>query len=98
MEVVIGIEPHKTSHHAFAVDDREVELAQLSVRATRTQTQRLLAWAEPYEQRRWAVEGADGLGYLLSQQLVAAGTLALAPRRRFLIWAGRQIPAVVVGG
>lgn len=73
MEVVIGIDPHKASHHAFAVDDREVELAQLSVRATRTQTQRLLAWAEPFEQRTWAVEGADGLGYLLSQQLVAAG-------------------------
>jgi transposase len=73
MEVVIGIDPHKASHHAFAVDEREVELAQLSVRATRTQTQRLLAWAEPFEQRVWAVEGADGLGYLLSQQLVAAG-------------------------
>jgi transposase len=73
MEVVIGIDPHKASHHAFAVDEREVELAQLSLRATRTQTQRLLTWAEPFEQRTWAVEGADGLGYLLSQQLVAAG-------------------------
>ena len=73
MEVVIGIDPHKASHHAFAVDEREVELAQLSVRATRTQTQRLLAWAAPFEQRVWAIEGAEGLGYLLSQQLVAAG-------------------------
>ena len=43
------------------------------MRATRTQTQRLLAWAEPFERRTWAIEGADGLGYLLSQQLVAAG-------------------------
>ncbi len=73
MDVVIGIDPHNSSHHAFAVDDREVELAQLSVRATRTHIQRLLAWAEPFEPRTWAVEGADGLGYLLSQQLVAAG-------------------------
>ncbi len=73
MNVIIGIDPHKASHHAFAVDDREVELAQLSVRATRTQTQRLLEWATPFEHRTWAVEGADGLGYLLSQQLVAAG-------------------------
>ena len=73
MEVVIGRDPHKASHHAFAVDDGEVEVAQLSVRATRTQTQRLLAWAEPFACRRWAIEGADGLGYLLSQQLVAAG-------------------------
>jgi hypothetical protein len=35
MEVVIGVDPHKASHHAFAIDDREAELAQLSVRATR---------------------------------------------------------------
>jgi len=73
MDVIIGIDPHKASHHAFAVSDREVELAQLSVRATRTQTQRLLAWAASFESRTWAIEGADGLGYLLSQQLVAAG-------------------------
>src|ERR1700712_3073305 len=73
MEVIIGVDPHKASHHAFAVDDREQELAQLSVRATRTQAQRLLVWAEPFEQRTWAIEGADGMGYLLSQQLVAAG-------------------------
>jgi transposase len=35
--------------------------------------ERLLSWAAPFEQRTWAIEGADGLGYLLSQQLVAAG-------------------------
>jgi transposase len=73
MEVMIGVDPHKASHYAYAIDDTEAELAQLSVRATRTQTQRLLAWAEPFERRTWAIEGADGMGYLLSQQLVAAG-------------------------
>lgn len=73
MEAVIGVDPHKASHHVFAVDDREAELGQISIRACRTQTERLLAWAEPFERRRWAIEGADGLGYLLSQQLVAAG-------------------------
>jgi transposase len=52
MDVVIGIDPHKASHHAFAVDDREVELSKLSVRATRRQTERLLAWAEPFTSRR----------------------------------------------
>lgn len=46
MSVVIGIDPHKASHHAFAVDEREVELAELSVRSTRTQVERLLSWAE----------------------------------------------------
>ena len=90
MDVIIGIDPHKASHHAFAVNDREVELAQLSVRATRSQTQRLLRWAEPFACRTWAIEGADGLGYLLSQQLVAAGervvnvSATLAARTRLL--------------
>ena len=73
MNVIIGVDPHKATHHAFAVDDHEQELAQISVRATRTQTSRLLAWAEPFQQRTWAIEGAGGLGYLLSQQLVAVG-------------------------
>ena len=73
MNVIIGVDPHKASHHVVAVDDHEQELAQVSVRATRTQTTRLLAWAEPFPQRTWAIEGAGGLGYLLSQQLVAAG-------------------------
>jgi transposase len=73
MDVIIGVDPHKASHHAFAVDDREVEVAQISVRASRTQVERLLAWAAPFEHRTWAIEGADGMGYLLSQQLVAVG-------------------------
>jgi transposase len=73
VHVIIGVDPHKASHHAFAVDKHEAEVAQLAVRATRTQTERLLAWAAPFTSRTWAIEGADGMGYLLSQQLVAAG-------------------------
>ena len=33
----------------------------------------LLEWAALFPQRRWAIESAGGLGYLLAQQLVAAG-------------------------
>ena len=62
MEVIIGVDPHKASHTAVAIDDHEVELAQKSVRASRTQVERLLAWAEPFEARTWAIEGADGIG------------------------------------
>jgi transposase len=32
-----------------------------------------LDWASRFERRRWAIESASGLGYLLAQQLVAAG-------------------------
>ena len=43
------------------------------MRATAAQVEQLLAWAEPFPARTWAIEGADGMGYLLAQQLVAAG-------------------------
>lgn len=72
MDVVIGIDPHKATHTAVAVGDGEIELGRLEIRSGRGQLDRLLAWAEPFAQRRWAIEGAEGLGLLLAQQLVAA--------------------------
>lgn len=38
------------------------------VRACRTEVTQLLSWAEPFPHRTWAIEGADGLGYLLAQE------------------------------
>lgn len=73
MAVVIGIDPHKQSHQAVALDDRESELSRLEVRATKTQVDRLVRWAAPFPERTWAIESAGRLGYLLSQRLVAAG-------------------------
>lgn len=73
MSVMIGIDPHKGSHAAAAVDTREVALAELEVQASRRQSRELLAWAERFPVRRWAIESANGHGYLLAQQLVAAG-------------------------
>lgn len=77
MSVIIGVDPHKATHTAVAVDCNEVELARARVRATRKQVPELLSWAEPLGQRTWAIESAGGLGYLLSQQLVAAGETVL---------------------
>lgn len=71
--VMIGIDPHKGSHTAVALDADERVLAELKVRADRRQTERLLGWAAPFQARTWAIEGAAGLGYLLAQQLVNAG-------------------------
>jgi transposase len=73
MQVVIGIDPHKASHTAVAIDRGEVELSSVRVRATRRQVDQLVEWAEPFEKRTWAIESAGGLGYLLAQQLVARG-------------------------
>lgn len=71
--VLIGIDPHKASHTAVAIDNDESKLGEVRVRADRGQLERLLDFAASYESRTWAVESAAGLGYLLSQQLVGAG-------------------------
>lgn len=73
MTVIIGVDPHKQSHTAVAICGDEREVAKVTVRATRQQTTKLLAWADPFETRLWAIESAGGLGYLLAQQLVDAG-------------------------
>jgi transposase len=75
--VMIGIDPHKASHTAVAIDPAEVPLGQLQVRACAAQAERLLAWAQAWPQRTWAVEGAGGVGHLLAQQLLAAGERVL---------------------
>jgi transposase len=73
MQVVIGVDPHKASHTAVAIDEAEDEVSSVKVRATRRQVEQLVRWAEPFEERRWAIESAGGMGYLLAQQLVARG-------------------------
>jgi transposase len=77
VKVMIGVDPHKGSHTAVAIDDGEDALAQAKVRASRRQLDQLLEWAAPFAERTWAIESAGGLGYLLAQQLVAAGEAVL---------------------
>ena len=69
---IIGIDPHKGSHTAIAIDVRERQLGQVRVRASARQAEVLLQWAARWPTRAWAIEGARGLGYLLAQQLIAA--------------------------
>jgi Transposase len=76
-EVMIGIDPHKSSHTAVAIGRGEEPLGELQVRACPAQAGQLLAWAREWPERAWAIEGAAGLGNLLAQQLVAAGERVL---------------------
>ena len=76
MTVMIGIDPHKATHTAVAIDGDERPLARLQLTTADDQTVRLLAWAAPLgpeQGRTWAVESAGGLGKLLTQQLLDAG-------------------------
>ena len=73
MAVIIGVGPHKASHTAVAIGAAEQVLGELRVRSSADQVGRFLSWAAAWPERTWAIEGASGLGYLLAQQLVAAG-------------------------
>src|SRR4029077_20684122 len=74
MTVIIGIDPHKSTHTAVAINGDEQPLARLQLTAGPAQTGRLLAWAAPLgEDRTWAIESTGGLGKLLAQQLIGAG-------------------------
>jgi transposase len=75
--VMIGVDPHKASHTAVAISAAEESLGELRVRACAAQAERLVAWARAWPQRTRAVEGAGGMGYLVAQQLLAAGERVL---------------------
>ena len=82
MAVMIGVDPHKGSHTAVAVDETEAVLGEIRVRTGPAQLERLLEWATAFPERSWAIENATGLGCLLAQQLVRAGerTLDVPPK------------------
>jgi hypothetical protein len=88
--ITIGIDPHKRSLTAVALDAHSQPLGSLRVAMTDRAVAQLLAWAAPWPARRWAVEGATGLGHTVAQQLVGAGELVvdvpakLAARARLL--------------
>ena len=71
--ITIGIDPHKRSLTAAALDPHSRLLGQLRLPATSQAGRQLLAWAAAWPQRRWAVEGASGLGRGIAQRLVGAG-------------------------
>jgi transposase len=73
MTVMIGIDPHKRSHTAVALDEHDAVLDELRLDADVRQIARLLGWAERWPERIWAIENANGLGWLLSRQLLEAG-------------------------
>lgn len=75
MVTTIGIDPHKATHTAVAIDDDETVLAEITIRADKDQATKLIDWAQSVngDGRVWAVEAATGLGHLLSQQLVSRG-------------------------
>lgn len=72
--VVVGVDAHKGSHTAVAVDDAGRELASKTVAANLDGHLVLLGWAEGLEgPRRWAVEDCRHLSRNLERDLLARG-------------------------
>jgi transposase len=77
MPVTIGVDPHKASHTAAALDEHGQLLDQQRIPATLDGYRQLRQWAGRWPQRCWAVEGAHGIGRALAQRLVGDGEQVL---------------------
>ncbi|MFI1184661.1 IS110 family transposase, partial [Streptomyces sp. NPDC020799] len=71
---MIGIDPHKSTHTATAVDPgTNRDHASMRIDVSLEEYQRMLDWARQWPERRWAVENARGLGHHLTSWLLARG-------------------------
>ncbi len=68
-EVVIAVDPHKSSWTAVVVDADLAVAAQIRVEVNRAGYRRLRRFAARWPQARWAIEGAAGLGAPLTERL-----------------------------
>jgi transposase len=72
--VVVGVDPHKHSHTAVAVDHNGRELGQITVSNTAADLIRLLEWARRWPgPRRWAIEDCRHVAGALLRALIRAG-------------------------
>lgn len=71
--VIIGIDAHKRSHTAVAIDAHGRQLGQRSTATTSADHFELVAWAAQFEKRLWAVEDCRHLSRRLERDLLAAG-------------------------
>lgn len=92
--ITIGIDPHKSSLTAVAVDATGQHLADRRFAVNAGTFTQLMKWSQRWPRRRFAVEGANGLGRGIAQQLAAAGDVVvdvpatLAARARVLATGG----------
>jgi transposase len=75
--VVIGVDPHKKSVTFEARDSREILRATGTFPTDAGACRLLVQYARQWPDRIWAVEGANGIGRPLAQQLLAAGERVL---------------------
>src|SRR6266536_2333668 len=72
-DVIIGMDPHKHSATIEIIDSRERVLDHGRFATTTAGYRAMLAAGRRYPQRRWAIEGCNGIGRHIAQRLVADG-------------------------
>jgi transposase len=75
--VTIGIDPHKGSHTAAALDLPQRVIGRIRVAASPAGYRELRQWAAGWSARRWAIENAAGLGRPLAQRRLGDGELVI---------------------
>lgn len=71
--IVVGIDPHKQTHTAVAVNHLGRILGQVTVKARTTGHHRLLAWARQHGEVLWAIEDGRHVTARLERDLLAQG-------------------------
>jgi transposase len=72
-KVLIGVDPHKATNAVAVLDEHGELLERAEFSADRKGLRVLEHWARRFPERRWAVEGANGLGRTLAHKLASAG-------------------------
>src|SRR5947208_1184351 len=83
--VAIGVDTHKRTHSAVALDRVGTQIASCEIEATSSGYARLLSWASELGEPAFALEGAGSYGAGLARLLVAVGLPVCEverPRRR----------------
>src|SRR5262249_26334558 len=94
--IMIGIDPHKSSITAVALDATGRVLGSRRIVVNAGMFKVVMAWAARWPERRFAVEGASGLGRGIAQLLAGAGEhvvdvpAKLASRARLLDTGGTR--------
>jgi hypothetical protein len=72
-EVIIGVDPHKSSATIEVIDSRETVLGSGRFTTDNLGYRAMRLYAKAWPERVWAIEGANGAGRPLAQRLVEAG-------------------------
>jgi transposase len=75
--VVLGVDSHKKTHTAVAVDGNGRQVAEQLVKATSAGHLELVRWAEQFDERTWALEDCRQLSRRLEADLLRAGEVVV---------------------